>query len=86
MQKRGNVKPVIVHLKLPDDLSEKLRNLASHCIPGGEPSFKPLIVSALRKHWLQKEPEIVILDTISNLELAEIYPTYGSIPAEQKRG
>lgn len=80
MQRRGNVKPVIVHLKLPDDLSEKLRNLASHCIPGGEPSFKPLIVSALRKHWLEKEPEIVSLD----VELVEIYPTYGSIPAERK--
>ena len=63
--------PLTVHLKLPEDLSAKVRELAGERIP------KDIIIDALRKFWfpaMTVEPEIPAL----------AYPIWGSIPAGQK--
>ena len=109
------MKPVIVHLKLPDDLSNKVRELA------GNRRLATVIIEALRAQWFPEIPECPechyvqqegfavghaawcskrqdgvkgdIFSTygspIAPIPEAEksvpIWPTYGSIPAEQRR-
>jgi hypothetical protein len=69
------MKPVIVHLKLPDDLGAKARELA------GERPVRDVILEALRAHWFP-----LTADSLpDNLENMPDFPTYGSIPSEQKR-
>lgn len=63
--------PLTVHLKLPEDLSAKVRELAVERIP------KDIIIDALRKYWF---PVMTVEEPIP----AALYPVFGSIPAEQK--
>jgi hypothetical protein len=77
------MKSVIVHLKLPEDLSAKVLELA------GDGSTKDCIVEALRNHWFpaKVEPENLDFDILHHGKEPSdpIYQVWGSIPAEQKR-
>jgi hypothetical protein len=74
------MKTVMLHMKLPDDLAE---------VAEGK-DLKAEVSAALRSRWFieEREPSLKPLDDyLQNLALAEAaeYPTYGSIPTEQKR-
>ena len=73
------MKPVIVHLKLPDDLSAKVRELA------GDGDVKAVILAALRGQLMPPSLDGLLARPGDEVSVP-IYPTYGSIPAEQKRG
>jgi hypothetical protein len=75
------MKPVIVHLKLPDDLSAKARELA------GKRPVRDVILEALREQWMPKlsDDERDDREEQEMRGMADSYPTYGSIPSEQKR-
>jgi hypothetical protein len=93
------MKPVIVHLKLPDDLSAKARELA------GKRPVRDVILEALREQWLPPSREMGQLErnlhhfqgqrhsfdpSHGNCPACEPEPEieqamWGSIPAEQKR-
>ena len=95
------MKPVIVHLKLPDDLSAKARELA------GKRPVRDVILEALREQWMpqEKSAEEILLEVRDRVapftslardcdaarEMLRKTPPaddvypFGSIPAEHKR-
>lgn len=94
------MKPVIVHLKLPDDLGKRATEIARQPLVGMDSSpftvpraIRDVILEALREQWM---PQIIGLDPeVQNTTGVDLkadygglarddYP-YGSIPAEQKR-
>jgi len=78
------MKPKIIKLQLPADLEQKARELA------GTRRLHTVIVEALRAQWFPVKSDFVEMLELSKEELeslapsGDIYPVYGSIPAERK--
>lgn len=74
------MKTVMLHMKIPEDLAEAAEGK----------DLKTEVSAALRDRWFpaERHPSLNPLDDyLQNLAVAEAakYPTYGSIPAEQKQ-
>lgn len=63
-----------ISIVLPDDVADMLKREQN-----GR-SVNVTVVEALRAHWTAKAE--VVAETV---EYGNVYPVYGSIPAEQKR-
>lgn len=78
------MKTVMLHMKLPDDLAEACEGK----------DLKAEVSAALRDRWFHSVGSVKeFVDSRMEIAtkhldaeiIAERYPTYGSIPAEQKR-
>lgn len=67
------MKTVMLHMKMPDDLAEACEGK----------DLKAEVSAALRTRWFAEDFEHDALH-LGKVPVDPVYPTYGSIPAEQK--